>query len=115
MQTAELSVVFVGSDKMRRLNAEYRGVDRPTDVLSFPMLEGGGANHPGLLGDIVICVPKAAAQAKERSISVHEEVMRLLVHGLLHLLGYDHEKSSDQERKMKRRERELLGAIAKMA
>jgi probable rRNA maturation factor len=70
---------------MRRLNREYRGDDRSTDVLAFP------AGAPEVLGDIVISLPYASRQASRRGESLHREVDRLLLHGYLHLLGYDHE------------------------
>jgi probable rRNA maturation factor len=107
---------------MKRLNARYRGVDRSTDVLSFPLSVGRLAaigeqrsNTPFPLGDIVICVPTALLQAKEYGISFHEETQRLLVHGLLHLVGYDHELNAYQKRKMVKKEREVLDALTAMA
>ena len=80
----EVSILFCGDRKMRTLNRRYRRKDRPTDVLAFP----GSIN---LLGDIVISVPYAARQAKRRGEPASREIDRLLLHGLLHLLGYDHE------------------------
>lgn len=122
LSRAELSVVFVNSERMKRLNARYRGVDRSTDVLSFPLSDGRlsaigekRSNTPFPLGDIVICVPTALLQAKEYGISFHEETQRLLVHGLLHLAGYDHELNAYQKRKMVKKERELLDALTAMA
>ncbi len=119
---AELSVVFVNSARMRLLNARYRGVDRPTDVLSFPLSDSLRQSRRSLpqdvslpLGDIVICVPKASAQADEYGMSFRGEVLRLLVHGLLHLLGYDHEISPYRKRTMERKEREILDALQTMA
>lgn len=107
---------------MRRLNARYRGIDRSTDVLSFPMsderprmIEWGRYKGPLPLGDIVICVPKALVQAEQYCISFREETQRLLVHGLLHLVGYDHEISAYQKIKMEKKERELLNAVKTMA
>jgi probable rRNA maturation factor len=107
---------------MRRLNARYRGVDRSTDVLSFPLSGDGPAvekyespDTPVPLGDIVICVPKALAQAEQYGMTFREEAQRLLVHGLLHLVGYDHELGDYQKRKMEKKERELLDAIKTMA
>jgi probable rRNA maturation factor len=100
---------------MRALNAHYRGMARPTDVLSFPMSEGDSLVPGGLLGDIVICVPKALSQSQEYGVSFYDELLRLLVHGLLHLLGYDHERGSYQKRKMERKERELLDALKAVA
>jgi probable rRNA maturation factor len=84
---AELSILFCGDGRMRRLNRRYRRKDESTDVLAFPAEGPGGA----LLGDIVVSIPYAARQARRRSEPVAREVDRLLVHGFLHLLGYDHE------------------------
>jgi probable rRNA maturation factor len=99
---------------MRRLNALYRGIDRPTDVLSFPMLEGGTTGEPALLGDIVICMPQAALQAERYGVRLYDELLRLLVHGLLHLLGYDHVENAAKRRRMEKKERELLNALKAM-
>jgi probable rRNA maturation factor len=121
LSRAELSVVFVNSERMKRLNARYRGVDKATDVLSFPLSDGPlpvigeKPNTPFPLGDIVICVPTALLQAKEFGIPLHEEIRRLLVHGLLHLAGYDHELNAYQKRKMAKKERELIDALKTMA
>jgi len=101
----ELSVLLTGNSEVRELNREYRGKDKPTDVLSFPM----GDSY--LLGDIVISIEKAASQANEFGVSFDEEMARLLVHGLLHLAGYDHVKGGRQARKMKDKEEELMGAL----
>ena len=78
-------MMFCGDRKIRALNRRYRRKDRPTDVLAFP----GAAN--GFVGDIVISVPYAARQAKRRREPLSREIDRLLLHGFLHLLGYDHE------------------------
>ena len=105
---AEVSVLLVGDRSMRTLNHRYRGKDRTTDVLSFPLRGGKHAMvQPGLLGDIVICVPAAARQARELGETLRSEVERLLVHGFLHLLGYDHERSASAARRMEIRERRL--------
>ncbi len=104
----ELSIALVGDDEMQALNASYRGVERPTDVLAFALGEGEGGAPPGLLGDVVISVPTAARQAAERGTSLERELAALLVHGVLHLLGYDHERSAAEARRMRARERELL-------
>ncbi len=117
----ELSVVFVGNDRMRRLNARHRGIDKTTDVLSFPLWEAPPsraippASGSVPLGDIVICVPKAVAQAREYDATFHQEIARLLIHGLLHLAGYDHEISAYQRRKMQAKEKELFDALHAMA
>jgi len=99
---------------MQSLNLRYRGMNRITDVLSFPMGESGGASDAKVLGDIVICAPRAALQAKRYGVSFYEELLRLLFHGLLHLLGYDHEAGSYQKRKMESKERELFDAVTTM-
>lgn len=99
---------------MRDLNYRYRGLDKTTDVLSFPLTGGLTAGVPALLGDIVVCIPKALLQAQEYNVLFYEEVLRLLIHGLLHLVGYDHEKSPYQRARMEKKERELLDAIAEM-
>jgi probable rRNA maturation factor len=119
---AELSVAFVGSHRMRRLNARYRGIDRVTDVLSFSLSDSAtsGCRTPSFpcplpLGDIVICVPRAAAQAGEYGVAFREELLRLLVHGLLHLAGYDHEISAYQEKKMQEKEKQVIEALQAMA
>lgn len=83
----EVSVYFCGDRRMAGLNRRWRRKDRPTDVLAFPA--GGG--DPGFLGDIVICLPYATRQARRRGDVPGNEVDRLLLHGYLHLLGYDHE------------------------
>jgi probable rRNA maturation factor len=87
---AELSVLFCGDARMRRLNRVYRGKDRSTDVLAFPA--GSGA----LLGDIVVSVPYASRQARRRGERPSREIDRLLLHGYLHLLGYDHETDTGE-------------------
>lgn len=103
----EVSVLLTGNGRIRELNAAYRKIDRPTDVLSFPM------EDPYMLGDIVISVEKARTQAGEFGVSLDEEMARLLVHGLLHLLGYDHVRGGRQAAKMKRAEDELMGTLRK--
>ena len=92
---------------MRDLNRRHRGRDRTTDVLAFAQREGIARPPDGLLGDVVISVDTARRQAAERGASPAHEAERLLVHGLLHLLGYDHERSAAEARRMQRRERAL--------
>lgn len=93
---------------MRTLNRRFRGKDRTTDVLSFPFREGPFQRvQPHLLGDIVISVPAADRQARERGAPRREELDRLLIHGLLHLVGYDHEGGAAAARRMRARERSL--------
>jgi len=100
---AELSLLLVSDGEMRALNRRWLGRDRPTDVLSFPQDD---RDH-GILGDVVISVDTARRQAAEQGTTVGRETDRLLIHGLLHLLGYDHERSAAEARRMQRRERTL--------
>jgi probable rRNA maturation factor len=97
LNRAELSIVLVSDAQIRRLNKLYRNKDKPTDVLSFPI----GETVKGwlILGDIVISVDTAKRQAQELGYSLEEELKRLLVHGLVHLLGYDHELGGEEEKK----------------
>jgi probable rRNA maturation factor len=91
---AELSVVLTGNEEVRKLNRRYRGKDRTTDVLSFAMQEGKKlpvvSHGPVILGDVVINVPRTRKQAAENDRPFKRELAELLVHGVLHLLGYDH-------------------------
>ena len=109
--SAELSIVLCDDPFIHDLNREYRNIDTPTDVLSFSMNEGDIQNpHPEVLGDIVISVETASRQAIGAGHCTMDEVTFLLVHGLLHLLGYDHEKADD-EMAMNRESKRLLDMI----
>jgi probable rRNA maturation factor len=101
----DVSVLFCADRRMRALNRRYRGQDRPTDVLAFPAGDAGGR----FLGDIVISVPYAAREARRRREPGSREVDRLLVHGLLHLMGYDHETDDGQMDALEARVRRRLG------
>lgn len=90
-----VSVHVIGDTRMRRLNAQYRGQDRTTDVLSFSAREGGLPPAGDEVGDIFISAPQIARQAKEFDVPVREEFVRMLVHGVLHALGYDHLTESE--------------------
>ena len=107
---AELSLALVNNREIRKLNAKYRQKDYPTDVLSFP-----AANElpigVRLLGDVVISVEKAAEQAKQRGRTLNEEMVTLLIHGIVHLLGYDHERSPKDARIMGRLEKRIYRAL----
>ena len=131
LQHDELSIVLVSDPRIRALNARYRKIDRSTDVLAFP-LETEGARAPGadrcgppgglllrkrvpalqsqprLLGDVVISVATAQRQASAYGHSLHTEVIRLVVHGVLHLLGYDHELGAREASRMAAQERRVL-------
>jgi probable rRNA maturation factor len=104
---ASVSITLVGDATIRKLNREYRQKDRPTDVLSFPL--GDGAQQK-LLGDVVISVATAKRQAAEYDATLEHELERLLIHGMLHLLGHDHHKR-DERARMEREERRLARAI----
>ena len=108
---AELSVALVDDATIAELNAAYRSKSGPTDVLSFSLVEGDHADHRGgMLGDVVISVPAAERQAHELGHGLDEELLRLLIHGVLHLMGFDHE-ADEEAREMERREREVRGAV----
>lgn len=132
----ELSILIVNNRSIRELNKKYRGIDKPTDVLAFPpsplrLLSGqalpsplwekgaacpeksrrGEGGHPRLLGDIVISLEKSHAQAEERGHSPEQEFKILLTHGILHLLGYDHEISRSEAQRMKRKEKIILSKL----
>ena len=112
MAQAELSVLLCDDAFIQGLNLQWRGKDAPTDVLSFAMGEGEGADvNPDVLGDIVISVDTAARQAAELGHAPERELRVLLVHGLLHLLGYDHEESVEDAAEMRAREVDLLRAL----
>ncbi len=110
----EISVVITGNDEIMELNKKFRGIDKPTNVLSFPMLEGEfNSITPFLLGDIVISSEKAMQEAKEAGISFEERMSQLLVHGILHLVGFDHEKEKDDAANMEAKSIEILRFIEK--
>jgi len=111
----EVSIVFTDSETVRKLNRDYRGVDEPTDVLAFYMLPEKETASSFILppdgitrlGEVIISYPQAVEQAKEQGHSVDKELALLIIHGMLHLLGYDHEKP-EEEAKMRAKEKELL-------
>ena len=97
------TIAFVSDYKIRELNKQFRGVDRATDVLSFP------AGEKLNLGDIAVSVDTAAVQAKENGLSLDEEIAQLILHGLLHLSGYDHETDNGEMNRLELRLRRKLG------
>jgi probable rRNA maturation factor len=108
---AELSIALVDDAEIAELNARYRGVEGATDVLSFSLLEGAHAERRGdLLGDVVVSLDTAAVQARRGRRSLDDEVLRLLIHGTLHLLGHDHERD-DEARRMRAEERRVWKAL----
>ena len=110
---AELSVALIGDTEMHTLNRDWRDKDRPTDVLAFALREGEDAGvHHDVLGDVVISLDTAARQAADRGATLADEVRVLLAHGILHLLGYDHERSPADARRMFAKQRALLRRLA---
>ncbi len=109
-----VSVTFTDNEGIRALNAEYRDIDRETDVLSFPLTEFDAGEEPPvdepevMLGDIVLSLEKTQAQAEEFGHSFEREAAFLCVHSMLHLLGYDHVNSEEEDAEMRRRQREIL-------
>ncbi len=107
---AELSVALVGDQEMRPLNAKYRKKNKTTDVLSFPA-DRALPGKAGLLGDVIISIEQAKRQARDRKTSLEIEMVMLLIHGILHLLGYDHERSQRQAKIMATLEQKLLSHL----
>ena len=110
LENCELSVALVGDQEIRLLNNRYRSLDEPTDVLSFPVDEPLPSGSR-VIGDVIISVEKAARQARQRRRSFADELEVLLIHGILHNLGYDHERSPEDEREMRAMERRLRRAL----
>lgn len=108
-----LSLSLVNDAEIQSLNREHRGKDKPTDVLSFPLYEPGEEGHPEgerLLGDVVISIDTARRQAAEYDAPLQNEIYRLLIHGVLHVLGHDHEEPQERS-EMEAEERRLAAAI----
>ena len=109
---AELSISLVSDKKITELNRNYLQRNRPTDVLAFPMNEGEfGEINPNLLGDVVVSVETALAQADKQDHSLDEELCLLVIHGILHLVGFDHEGPGLEGRKMRNKEQELVSLM----
>ena len=114
----EVSVTFTDNEGIHALNRQYRGVDRPTDVLSFPLFDYEGTSEEppvdewiGILGDIVLSLEQAEKQAEEFGHSFEREVAFLCVHSMLHLLGYDHETGEEDEREMRAKQTKIMSAL----
>ena len=112
---AEVSVTFVDDEGIRELNKKFINLDKPTDVLSFPLLDYEGESEEPFfdelchnLGDIVISLERAMAQANEFGHSFEREVAVLTAHSMLHLLGYDHELSEEDDADMRRRQNDIM-------
>lgn len=109
-----VTVILTDNNYIRELNNKYRNKDRATDVISFDYRDEnfpGEECDPSHLGDIYISLEKAREQSVEYNVSLEDELKRLLVHGMLHLMGYDHEASPEEEKKMKQKEEDLIQKI----
>ena len=112
LKEEELSIVLTRDNQIHELNRTYRGKDRPTDVLAFSMREGAhGALAGALLGDVIVSLETAERQARGRGVELLDEVTMLLAHGLLHLLGWDHQTAAE-DRKMRAETARLCAAAA---
>ena len=100
---ASATIAFVSNKRIRELNRQFRGIDKATDVLSFP------AEEESNLGDVAVSVETAADQAKENGLSFDDEIAQLILHGLLHLSGYDHETDNGEMNRLELRLRRKLG------
>jgi probable rRNA maturation factor len=102
LEDRELSVLITDDQEMKQLNSQYRSIDKPTDVLSFSLSQGDPApeEHSNLLGDVVISLPYFKQQALDSDVNCKQELVRLVIHGSLHLLGYDHEGTDAQAKEM---------------
>ncbi len=109
----EISVTFTDDEGIRELNSQYRDKDMPTDVLSFPMYDDISECKESTvtLGDIVINLQRAQLQAEQLGHSLNRETVFLCIHSILHLLGYDHEVSSQEDERMCERQREIIGSV----
>ena len=114
----EVSVRLTTDEEVRALNAQYRGKDRPTNVLSFPMLDAeeidaiaGAGGGEALLGDVVLAHGVCAREAAEKGVEIRSHAAHLIVHGTLHLLGYDHEESEAEAEDMEEAERRALASL----
>lgn len=109
-----LSIAFVSPSTIKKLNHQYRKINKATDVLSFDNQDSSNRTkgliffNSNFLGEIIICYKQAVFQAKENHITVNDEIKKLLTHGLVHLMGYDH-KTPQEMKKMNNKEREILG------
>jgi probable rRNA maturation factor len=111
----ELSVLFTDDTYIAELNKRYRGKDKPTNVLAFPMDDDPSGVESGMLGDVVISVDTAIRESAESGEFLNDAINRLLIHGLVHLFGYDHERSREDERIMSKEEARYITLIGKEA
>jgi len=118
-ESADMSIAFIGPGRMRKLNKTYRKKNRVTDVLSFSnakvefeKFKIGPAQKTEGLGEIVICLREVAKNAKKNDSTTERELMWVVIHGVLHLLGFDHEKSGEDAKKMEGREEKYMKSLA---
>jgi probable rRNA maturation factor len=112
IEDKEVSVLIVDDEGIQKINLDYLGRDRPTNVISFSMSEGEfGDVNPSLLGDIIISAETAQRDADNHTIPLEDEIDFLLIHGTLHLLGYDHETTDSDAEIMKEKEKELFFSL----
>ena len=109
----EISLSFIDDEKIKQLNKQYLGKDKATNVLSFSLLEGEYGNiNPQILGDVIISVETAQRDALYGKLTVDQEIDFLIIHGILHLLGYNHENTTKEEtKKMRQKEKDLFNAL----
>jgi probable rRNA maturation factor len=107
----EVSVKFTTDEEVRELNRNWRGKDRPTNVLSFPMAQRDALAGAVLLGDIVLAHGVCAREAADKGVGIETHAAHLVVHGMLHLLGYDHETGDEDAEEMEAAERRALASI----
>lgn len=115
LENSDIAVILTDNETMKAINKKYRGRNRPTDVISFRYADGplpGMGHHDPGSGDIFISLEKCRERAVSGKVTVEGEIKRLLVHGVLHLAGYDHEGSRRREAAMRRKEDEVLAAIS---
>jgi probable rRNA maturation factor len=113
LKEAELSTLFVDDPYIRELNRNYLHRNKPTNVIAFPMGKGEFASlHPQLLGDLVISVETAYRQSHRFGVTGMEMIVLLMIHGILHLIGYDHEGGRKEAREMNMKQKELFRAIS---
>ena len=111
LSDSEISVKFASGEEVRRLNRDWRGKDEATNVLSFPMAEPQELADAPMLGDIILAHGVCAAEAAAKGVTVEAHAAHLLVHGTLHLLGYDHETGDDDAEEMEAVERRSLASL----
>lgn len=111
VKSSEVSILLTDNTQIKELNSQYRGKDKATDVLSFPQDISSELEDVRMLGDVIISLEKITEQADDYGVTFDEELYRMLVHGVLHLLGYDHVNGGRQAAKMKAKEQDMLKLV----